>query len=152
MIIPSIDLQDGKIVQLKQGKTKILEETNIDKVIEKYKYFTQVNLIDLDRAMGKGNNFETIKYICSKLDCNVGGGIRNEKIAKDILSLNVKAIIIGTNANIEFLSKFPKEKIIVALDTKDKKLATNGWKKFEEFSLEKKLRELENYCSRIFNY
>lgn len=147
MIIPSIDLQGGKIVQLKQGLQKILEETDIDKIIEKYKYFSEVNLIDIDRAKGQGNNFELVKYICSKLDCNVGGGIRDEKIAKDILKLNPKAIIIGTSASYEFLSKLPKEKIIVALDTKDKKLAKNGWQNFEEFSLEKRVRELETVSS-----
>ena len=147
MIIPSIDISNNKIVQLKQGNEIIIEEEDIDKVINKYKYFSQVNLIDIDRAKGNGENKKLIKYICSKLNCNIGGGIRDEVIAEEYLNSNAKSIIVGTKANIEFLSKLPKEKVIVALDTKDGKLAIKGWQELQEFSLEGKIKELENYCN-----
>ncbi len=149
MIIPSIDIMDGKIVQLKQGKEKVYENSNIDEVIEQYKVFPEVNVIDLDFAMGKGNNKELIKRICKEIDCNIGGGIRTLEIAKEYIDAGAKKIIVGTRANIEFLSKLPKDKIIVALDVKQGKIAVKGWQELEEENIYKKMAELEPYCKKF---
>lgn len=148
MIIPSIDIMGGKAVQLKQGKEKVYENENIDDLIEQYRLFPEINVIDLDSAMGKGDNKELIKRICQKVDCNIGGGIRSIELAKEYIEAGAKRIIIGTKATKEFLEQLPKEKVIVALDTKKGKLATYGWQKLEDQDIYKKMQELENYCEK----
>ena len=148
MIIPSIDIMGGKAVQLKQGKEKVYENENIDDLIEQYRLFPEINVIDLDSAMGKGDNKELIKRICQKVDCNIGGGIRNIELAKEYIEAGAKRIMIGTKATKEFLEQLPKEKVIVALDTKNGKLATYGWQKLEDQDIYKKMQELENYCEK----
>lgn len=148
MIIPSIDIMDGKVVQLKQGKEKVYENSSIEKVINQYKIFPEINVIDLDSAMGKGNNKELIKKICKQIDCNVGGGIRTIDIAKEYIEAGAKSIIVGTRANKEFLSKLPKEKVVVALDVKQGKIAVKGWQELEEQNIYDKLIELEDYCKK----
>lgn len=148
MIIPSIDIMGGKAVQLKQGKEKVYENENIDNILEQYRLFPEINVIDLDSAMGKGDNKELIKRICLKVDCNIGGGIRSIELAKEYIEAGAKRIIIGTKATKEFLEQLPKEKVIVALDTKKGKLATYGWQKLEDQDIYKKMQELENYCEK----
>ncbi len=148
MIIPSIDIMNGKVVQLKQGKEKVYENDDINKVIEQYSIFPEINVIDLDSAMGKGSNKELIKEICKQIDCNIGGGIRTLDIAQEYIEAGAKSIIVGTKANKEFLSKLPKEKVVVALDVKDGKIAINGWQKLEEENIYQKMIELEDYCRK----
>ncbi len=148
MIIPSIDIMDGKVVQLRQGIDKVYENSDIDKLIENYQIFPEINVIDLDSAMGKGCNKELIKRICKKIDCNVGGGIRNTQIAQEYIDAGAKSIIVGTKANKEFLSQLPKEKVIVALDVKQGKIAVKGWQELEEENIYEKLVELEPYCKK----
>ena len=149
MIIPSIDIMNGKAVQLKQGKEKVYENENIDEIIDKYKIFPEINVIDLDFAMGKGNNIELIKKICKKIKCNVGGGIRTLELAKKYIEAGANSVIIGTKANKDFLKNLPREKVIVALDTKNGKIATNGWKKLKEEDIYIKIKQLEDYCYKF---
>lgn len=146
MIIPSIDIMNGKIVQLKQGKEVVYANENIEEIVQQYKLFPQINVIDLDAAMSKGSNKELIKKLCQKLTCNVGGGVRSTKLAKEYIEAGANSIIVGTRANKEFLTKLPKNKIIVALDIKNGKIATHGWKKLNEENIYEKMLELENYC------
>ena len=149
MIIPSIDIMDGKAVQLKQGKEKVYENQDIEAIVEQFKIFPQINVIDLNSAMGNGDNKELIKKLCEKLTCNVGGGIRNIKLAQEYIEAGANSIIIGTKANKEFLSKLPREKVIVALDTKDGKIATHGWKELKEENIYERMLELQDYCYKF---
>jgi phosphoribosyl-AMP cyclohydrolase / phosphoribosyl-ATP pyrophosphohydrolase len=149
MIIPAIDLMQGKAVQLKQGKEKILEVNNFEPLIEEFKIFPQVNLIDLDAAMSKGSNKQLIKELCQKLNANVGGGIRSLDLAFEYLRAGAKKIIVGTSATKEFLKNLPKERVIVALDTKQGKIAIEGWTKLVDSNLAQKIKELEPYCSQF---
>lgn len=148
MIIPSIDIMNGKVVQLKQGKEKVYENEDIESVIERYKIFPEINVIDLNSAMGNGENKKLIKEICGKINCNVGGGVRSIELAQEYIESGAKHVIIGTKATPEFLSKLPKDKVIVALDTKDGKLAIHGWQTLEEANIYNKMLELENYCTK----
>lgn len=129
MIIPSIDLMDGKAVQLKQGKEKVLERDNVLELAKYYSRFGEISVIDLDAAMNKGDNEALIKEICKVAHARVGGGIRTQEKAKRILANGAKQIIIGTAANEEFLSKLPKNKVLVAIDSKGGKVTTEGWTK-----------------------
>ena len=127
MIIPSIDIMDGKAVQLKQGKTKVLEKENVFELAEYFSRFGEIAVIDLDSAMNKGDNEELIKKLCNKYSCRVGGGIRDIEKAKRLISYGAKKLIIGTAATEDFLKKLPKDKIMVAIDSKYGEVVTEGW-------------------------
>ena len=127
MIIPSIDLMDGKAVQLKQGKEKVLEKDNVIELAKEFAKYGEIAVIDLDAAMGKGDNENLVKEICKVAKCRVGGGIRTLDKAKKMLALGAKKIIIGTAADEEFLSKLPKDKVLLAIDAKNGKISQKGW-------------------------
>ncbi|MCD7779787.1 MAG: bifunctional phosphoribosyl-AMP cyclohydrolase/phosphoribosyl-ATP diphosphatase HisIE [Candidatus Gastranaerophilales bacterium] len=147
MIIPSIDLMDGKAVQLRQGKEKVLEKTNVLELAKYYSRFGEISVIDLDAAMNKGDNEALIKEICKIAHCRVGGGIRDIDKAKRILANGAKQIIIGTAANEEFLSKLPKDKVIVAIDSKQGKITVQGWTMQVNASPEEYVKRFDNFCS-----
>ena len=147
MIIPSIDLMDGKAVQLRQGKEKVLEKDNVLELAKYYSRFGEISVIDLDAAMNKGDNESLIKEICKIAHCRVGGGIRDKEKAKRILANGAKQIIIGTAANEEFLSKLPKDKILVAIDSKQGKVTVEGWSKEVNASPEEYVKRFDNLCS-----
>jgi len=136
MIIASIDIQGGKVVQLKQGAELILQRDNPLKLAEEFDRYGEIAVIDLDAAMGKENNTELIKPLLRKAECRVGGGIRSAEQAKELVSLGARKIIIGSLAfrsskekasgefglNRPFLEALVKtigrERIIIAVDAK----------------------------------
>lgn len=147
MIIPSIDIMDGKAVQLKQGKEKIVEREDVFELAEYFGRFGEIAVIDLDAAMGKGNNTELIKELYKVADCRVGGGIRTIEKAKEILSYGAKKIIIGTAASELFLTQLPKEKVLLAIDTNKGKVVTQGWQTVTSNTAEELVRRFDNLCS-----
>lgn len=147
MLVASIDLMDGKAVQLQQGKTKVLERENVLELAKYYARFGEVTVIDLDCALNTGkNNEELIKKICKIAPCRVGGGIRTIEKAKKALSWGAKKIIIGTAASEEFLSELPKNRVMVAIDSRDGKITTKGWQEVSEFSTLDYVKRFEDYC------
>ncbi len=131
--------------------------------LAKFKPFGKIQLIDLNAAMGKGDNLELVKEICGKIKCRVGGGIRTIEKAKQILEFGAEKIIIGTSVfsgneiNFDFLVKLVgeigKEKIIIAIDSLNKKILIEGWQKETEFETLSIIKQLEPYCSEfLFTY
>ena len=96
MLIPSIDLQNGRIVQLVQGERLAIETTAIDEWIERFSSYSRVQLIDLDAAKGVGSNEDLIARICGRLPCRVGGGIRTIERALSLLDAGARAVILGS--------------------------------------------------------
>jgi phosphoribosylformimino-5-aminoimidazole carboxamide ribotide isomerase len=96
MLIPSIDLMGGKIVQLVQGEKKKLEFDNFEYWIERFSKYPVVQLIDLDAARGSGHNRDLVKQILGRLTCQVGGGIRDVETAQELLEMGARRVIIGS--------------------------------------------------------
>ncbi len=151
MIIPSIDIMGGKAVQLVQGdeNQKRIERDNVVALAKGFNQFGQVAIIDLDAAFSKGDNEELISNLCRVAECRVGGGIRDEEKADRILGYGARKIIIGTKATPDFLSQFDPKRVIVAVDSRDGKVTTHGWKISADVKPLDRIVELQNYCSEF---
>ncbi len=148
MIIASIDLMDGKAVQLRQGKEKVLERENVFELAKYYSRFGDIAVIDLDSALSNGkNNEKLIEQLCKIAPCRVGGGIRTVEKAKRLLANGAKKIIIGTAANEEFLSQLPQDRVIVAIDARNGKITTEGWTKELDKTPLDYIKHFDNLCS-----
>ena len=156
MLIPSIDLMGGKIVQLVQGVRKALEFDNFDYWIERFLPYPVVQLIDLDAAMGKGSNDALVEQVCARLSCQVGGGIRSVEAVRRVFRAGAKKAIIGSSllkdgaVNLEAAKQFAHaaapERLIFAVDSRGGKVSIHGWKKDTDLTPEQMMRETEAYC------
>jgi phosphoribosylformimino-5-aminoimidazole carboxamide ribotide isomerase len=156
MLIPSIDLMGGKIVQLVQGEKKKLEFDNFDYWIERFSKYPVVQLIDLDAARGTGNNCSLVTQIVGQLNCQVGGGIRDVKTAQELLALGARKVIIGsallTNGRINqdharaLADALPKSALMFALDSRGGRVAIDGWRTNTAITALDMIRELEPFC------
>lgn len=150
MIVPSIDLMDGKAVQLEQGKKKILEREDVLELAKYYSRFGEIAVIDLDSAKNTGkDNLDLIRKICKIAPARVGGGIRSVEKAKEILAMGAEKIIIATAASEEFLSKLPKNNLIVAIDSRNGFITTKGWMEDSQTPTLYYAKRFENYCSEF---
>ena len=156
MLIPSIDLMGGKIVQLVQGQKKALEFDDFEEWIGRFANYPLVQLIDLDAAIGTGNNRALLERFTSRLPCQVGGGIRSLDDAKEILSRGARRIILGSvlvhknKINVEaaeqFARQFGSARLTFAVDSKGGKVAIKGWREVTSISPAEMMQALESYC------
>lgn len=171
MVISSIDLKGGHVVQLKNGKDLVLQRDDADSLISEFNKYGEVAVIDLDAALGntdeKGNtaNTELLKSLLRKGNVRVGGGIRTVKKARELISLGAEKVIIGSSAwnldrknggsilNTEFLdelaSSIGKQRIIISVDAINGKIAVKGWAETADISLIEGAREAEKYASEL---
>jgi phosphoribosyl-ATP pyrophosphohydrolase len=152
MIIPSIDIMDGRAVQLKQGRQHVLtSEKSPIELAKEFNRYGEVAVIDLDAALGKGNNRQLVKELCKVADVRAGGGVRDVEAARDLLKAGAKKVIIGTAAEPELLSKLPADRIMVALDQVDGKVVDHGWKTSTGESVLDRAERLSPYCSSFLS-
>ncbi len=151
MLIPSIDLLDGKAVQLQQGNPdkKVVEKDNVFELLEEFSLYGEVAIIDLNAALGTGDNKALIKQLLAKRPCRVGGGIRDYETAREYLSSGASKIIIGTNCRESFVKKLPKQQLIFAIDAFDDYWAIKGWKEKSKQKVLDLIPELEKNCSEF---
>jgi len=157
VLIPSIDLMDGKIVQLIQGERKVLEFDSLPEWIDRFREFPIVQVIDLDAAMGKGSNQALVKHLCAELSCQVGGGLRSLEAARQPLSWGAERVIIGSSlfssdeVNINFAKELAEqlgpEQLIFAVDSRGGYVAVQGWKQHTKLRPDEAMRVLEPFCS-----
>jgi len=157
MIIPCIDLMDGKVVQLVQGREKALEADEPLAMIEKFKAFPEIQVIDLDAAMGRGSNDELVSLVAANAVVRAGGGVRSVERAQALVEQGTHRVIVGTAAfrvdgvNESFLDKVAgaigTERLIIALDSKDGRIVVKGWRESTRLAAEEVLGQLERYCS-----
>src|ERR1700704_6322150 len=126
MIIPCIDLMDGKVVQLVQGRDKALEGDAPLEMLRKFAAFPEIQVIDLDAAMGKGENSSLVELVAGKARCRVGGGVRRPDRAKKLIEQGAYRVSVGTAAFTPALQQIADainpERVIVALDSKGGKI------------------------------
>ena len=157
MIIPCIDLMDRKVVQLIQGREKALEGDSPDEMLRRFAAFPQIQVIDLDAAMGRGANDDLVEMLASRAVIRAGGGVRTVARAQALLAQGAYRVIVGTSAftadgpNHAFLESLAaevgRERIILALDTKAGRIVIKGWQKATAFTAEEVIQQLEPYCS-----
>jgi phosphoribosylformimino-5-aminoimidazole carboxamide ribotide isomerase len=156
MLIPSIDLMGGKIVQLVQGERKALEFDDFEEWIVRFSSFPLVQLIDLDAAIGSGHNRGLVRNFVQRLPCQVGGGIRSLQDAEQMLSLGARRVILGSSlirdgqpdaAFAESVARAcGQEKLVFAIDSKQGRVAIRGWRQLSAITPLEMIAALEPWC------
>jgi phosphoribosylformimino-5-aminoimidazole carboxamide ribotide isomerase len=159
MLIPAIDLKDGAVVQLVQGERLAIRDDDVSKWVRRFERFPKVQVIDLDAAMGTGDNLAIVRRIAGQLTCRVGGGVRTIERAQDILAAGAKAVIAGSalfkggQPDLEFARRMADaigtERFIAAVDSKGGQVVVNGWKTSLPVTAVDAVRALEPYCSEF---
>jgi phosphoribosylformimino-5-aminoimidazole carboxamide ribotide isomerase len=161
MIVPCIDLQDGKAVQLVRGRRRVLAVDDVLGLLERFRSYPILHVIDLDAAMGKGSNGRWIKQLTHKgrMKVRVGGGIRNAAMAQKILGWGAEKVIVGSAAFrdgsvdrgfLESLAKaVGKRRVIIAIDTEKGHILVRGWKERLKLRPSEVMAKLEPFCSEF---
>ena len=156
MLIPSIDLMGGRIVQLVQGAEIKLAYDDFEYWIERFSSYPIVQLIDLDAAMRQGDNAALVEKIARRLPCQVGGGIRSAERANVLLDAGARRVIIGSvlfgAAGVEaetaecLGTAIGRERFVASIDAKRGRVAVRGWKESVELTAEQAIEALDPYC------
>jgi phosphoribosylformimino-5-aminoimidazole carboxamide ribotide isomerase len=173
MLIPSIDLQNGRIVQLVQGEQLALASDDVEAWIERFKRFPKIQLIDLDAAMSRGNNDALVRRIAAALPCRVGGGVRTVARAEELLAAGAHAVIAGSGlfrgpgqfsaadaasdpsmvVNTDFAEALAStvglEHVIAAVDAKGGRVVIHGWKTALPLTPVDAVLALDRYCDEF---
>jgi phosphoribosylformimino-5-aminoimidazole carboxamide ribotide isomerase len=159
MLIPSIDLQGGRIVQLVQGERLAIETTDVDGWIERFAEFPKVQLIDLDAAKNTGANEHLLSVICGRLPCRIGGGIRTPERARQLLAFGATAVIVGSSffrngaVDVDFAERMAgavgPDRLIAAVDSRDGRVVVDGWRTRLEIAPADAVRALEPYVGEF---
>ncbi len=159
MLIPSIDLQNGAVVQLVQGERLAIRDDDIFKWVRTFERFPKVQVIDLDAAMGRGDNLAIVRQIAPALNCRVGGGIRTVERAKDVMAAGAKKIIASSalfrdgRPDVAFAKQLADavgvDQVIAAVDSKGGRVVIHGWKTPLAITASEAVRALEPFCGEF---
>lgn len=159
MLIPSIDLQGGAVVQLVQGERLAIKDDDVFQWVRRFERFPKVQVIDLDAAMGAGNNVALVRQIAGALSCRVGGGIRTIARAQEVLSAGAQAIIVGSalfkngKPDLEFAKRLADavgvDHVIAAVDSRGGKVVIHGWKTPLSIGAVDAVHAFEPYCGEF---
>jgi phosphoribosylformimino-5-aminoimidazole carboxamide ribotide isomerase len=157
VIFPCIDLMDGKVVQLVQGREKALEGDSPEEMLRRFAGFPEIQVIDLDAAMGRGSNDDLVRLLASRASTRVGGGVRTVERARALVEQGAHKVIVGTGAfkaggiNLEFLAAVEhaigRKRLLIALDSKDGHIVVKGWRESTNLTAEEVVGALDPYCS-----
>jgi phosphoribosylformimino-5-aminoimidazole carboxamide ribotide isomerase len=166
MLIPSIDLKGGKVVQLVQGERLAIESDDLDGWIERFAKFPRIQLIDLDAAMGLGTNDALVRRVAARLRCRVGGGVRSVGRAQDLLEAGAQSVIVGSayfdirrSAEEGGVIKYDFaraladavgiQRIVAAVDSRNGRVVIHGWKTALPVTPAQAVKALEPYCGEF---
>jgi phosphoribosylformimino-5-aminoimidazole carboxamide ribotide isomerase len=157
LIIPCIDIMDRKVVQLVQGREKALEGDSPLEMLKKFEKFPEIQVIDLDAAIGNGSNDDLVRLVAAHAKTRIGGGVRSVERAQALIEQGAFRVIVGTaafneqGANTELLQKIVdavgRDRLVIALDSKGGKIVVKGWRQAMDFTAEEVIRSLEPYCN-----
>ena len=157
MLIPSIDLMDGKIVQLVQGQKKALEFENFSHWIARFSSIPLVQVIDLDAAISGRNNRSLVESLVQHLPCQVGGGIRSLETVRQTLASGARRVILGSvlikdgQVNLAFArelaEEFGPDKLVFAVDARAGRVQTHGWRKETAITPRDMVAALTPWCT-----
>ena len=151
MILPCIDLMDGKVVQLVQGRDKALEGDAPLEMLRRFAAFPEIQVIDLNAAMGTGENSALVELLASRAKCRIGGGVRTADRARRLIDQGAHRIVVGTAAFTPVIEDIAAavgpERILIALDSKNGRIVIKGWREATDFTAEQVIERLEPYCS-----
>jgi len=159
MLIPSIDLRGGRVVQLVQGRRLALAFDDVFSWVEQFQGFRRVQLIDLDGALATGTNETLVRQICGRLSCRVGGGVRDIARARQWLEAGATEVIVGSalfgSAGVELrfadalAAEVGPDRVIAAIDSSGGKVVVRGWQEQTAIGPEDAARQLEPYCGEF---
>lgn len=159
MLIPSIDLQGGAVVQLVQGERLAVRDEDIFHWVRRFERFPKVQVIDLDAAKGAGDNLAIVRQIAGRLACRVGGGIRTVERARDVLAAGAQQIIAGSSLfkdgrpDLDFAQTLAaavgRERVIAAVDSRHGRVVIHGWKTELPLTAAEAVRALEPFCDEF---
>jgi len=159
MLIPSIDLKGGAVVQLVQGERLAIRDEDVFAWVERFKPYPKVQVIDLDAAMGAGDNLALVRRIAASLSCRVGGGIRAIDRARDVLAAGARQVIVGSSLfrdggpDLAFARALAdavgRDRIIAAVDSRGGHVVIHGWKTALPLSAAEAVRALEPFCDEF---
>ena len=159
MLIPAIDLQGGAVVQLVQGDRLAITDHDVFRWVKRFERFPKVQVIDLDAAMGAGDNLPLVRQIAGALSCRVGGGVRTIARAQDILAAGARQIIAGSalfkdgRPDLEFAKQLADavgiDRVIAAVDSRGGRVVIHGWKTPLPLTAVEAVRALEPYCGEF---
>jgi phosphoribosylformimino-5-aminoimidazole carboxamide ribonucleotide (ProFAR) isomerase len=148
---------EGKVVQLVQGRDKVLEAKSPDDTLARFSGFPHIQVIDLDAAMGKGSNDAIVEHLARRATVRVGGGVRTVERAQQLITQGAFRVIVGTSAfssegpNTPFLNALSEaigaERITIALDSKAGHIVIKGWQESTRWTATDMIAEFEPYCS-----
>ena len=148
-----------KVVQLVQGRDKALELPDPVAVLEKFADYPEIQVIDLDAAMGRAAQADIVRELCARKSCRVGGGIRSVERALEVVRDGALKAIVGSSAFTEdginhpflrsLVAQVPRDKLMIAVDCLGDRVAVHGWKKILPLASTAALPELEAYCSEF---
>jgi len=159
VLIPSIDLQSGAVVQLVQGERLAIRDDDVLAWVKKFEHFPKVQVIDLDAAMGKGDNLSIVRDIAGRLSCRVGGGVRTVARALDILAAGAQQVIAGSalfrkgEPDLAFARELAdaigRDRLIAAVDSRGGHVVIHGWKTALPLTAVEAVKALEPYCTEF---
>jgi len=159
MFIPAIDLKGGAVVQLIQGERLAIKDTDVFRWVERFARFPKVQVIDLDAAMGSGDNLPLVRTIAGRLTCRVGGGVRTVARAQELLEAGAQQVIVGSSLfkdgqpDLDFARALADtvgaERVIAAVDSRPGQVVIHGWKTALPVSAVDAVRALEPYCGEF---
>jgi phosphoribosylformimino-5-aminoimidazole carboxamide ribotide isomerase len=152
MVIPCIDLQGGKVVQLIQGREKALEGASPVEMLERFAAFPEIQVIDLDAATGAGANDSLVEMLASRAATRVGGGVRTPERAARLVHQGARRVIVGTAAHdpallAEISAAAGRERLIVALDSFAGRVVVKGWRESTSYTAEGMMERVAPFCS-----
>lgn len=147
MIIPSIDIKGGRAVQLRGGNYPALDAGDPEELAARYSRVGEIAVVDLDAALGTGDNSGLVLRLVRRYRCRVGGGLRTKETVLRYLDAGARAVMLGTMAQPAFLAELPRERLIAAVDEKGGEVVIEGWTKGTGRKIEEKMAELSPYVS-----